>query len=530
MVTSLESWLADFTVTPDDLDRLTTLLLERETPMSTRTLAQALVEEQIRQEVERLQERFVGAVPYDPANTYELGQQVVFPAFDYAIGEVQDTREGDNPEYGAFGVMTVVFDDSSLNTGSEPRAFAMGYEPDHKLNSAGENGDGLPAAETVSAEQVLQSDVFDVVVERVGEALAENETLLNVAGMWFPEDLMVETNDGHMHLAEAVLDMFEGGPLTTAQVLENIGGLGGAPQELQVFSMNFGMNLDDRFDEVGPAGEVLWFLRRMEPEQVQETPVMLRYMPIPYDRDALSPQALQLEIELADEHSELPPASANVQEARVVIIYPHRRAGTLPLNQQAARIFPTARKTERVAVTLIDAQDDEQFPAWVVRKDRYVHGLDPLYTKHALPIGSTVRLRRGEHPGEIIVDFDAHRPRTEYVTIVTANSGQVGFEPSKRAIGAGYDDLLLLGVDDLEGVDSLFQSKVSKQQPLATILRTIIPMLGNINAQGHVHAKTLYSALNVMRRCPPGPILATLANNPDFDNVGEHYWRLSPRD
>ncbi|MEL7236895.1 MAG: hypothetical protein AAGK74_20495, partial [Chloroflexota bacterium] len=77
------------------------------------------------------------------------------------------------------------------------------------------------------------------------------------------------------------------------------------------------------------------------------------------------------------------------------------------------------------------------------------------------------------------------------------------------------------------GVDSLFQSNVQRQQPVATILRMLIPLLGGINAQGHVHARTLYSAVNVIRRCPPGPILATLANNPDFENVGEHYWKLS---
>ncbi|MEO0565451.1 MAG: hypothetical protein AAF125_25310, partial [Chloroflexota bacterium] len=306
-----------------------------------------------------------------------------------------------------------------------------------------------------------------------------------------------------------------------------IGGIGEEPMPLQVFSMNYALNEDDRFDEVGPAGEVLWFLRRMQPDQVRTIPEMLQYTPITYDRDTLSPESIELERELGDEHSPLPFAAARIKEAVVTVIYPHRRVGTLPLNHQAARIFPTARQTDRVNITLIDAEDGEEFNAWVVREDKYVHGLNPMYIKHALPVGSSVRLRRGEEPGRIIVDFQAYKPRSEYVTIIKSNDGNIGFETAKRGIGADFDELLLLGVDDLEGVDKLFQANVNSQQPLATILRIIIPPLGQLNAQGHVHAKTLYSVLNVIRRCPPGPILATLANNPDFENVGGHYWKLS---
>jgi hypothetical protein len=30
-----------------------------------------------------------------------------------------------------------------------------------------------------------------------------------------------------------------------------------------------------------------------------------------------------------------------------------------------------------------------------------------------------------------------------------------------------------------------------------------------------------------MRRSAPGPIFATLSANPDFEDVGDHYWTLS---
>jgi hypothetical protein len=524
-VTNTISWTHDFIITDADIEYLNALLLEREVPLDTRTLARAVVNERVRQEKERLQDRFKNAVLYDPAKTYEVGQRVVFSAFAYAMGEVVDIRPGENGAYDAFKVMRVFFEDDGLNTEAEGREFAMGFPHEHRLNTGDE--EHLPTLEAMSADDIIQSDFFYELLDTVDDRLMDDDSLIQVAGYWFAKELMIETNEGHLHLAEAVLDMHGGGALSTESILEQIGGISDEPKPLQVFSVNYALNQDDRFDEVGPAGEVLWFLRRMEPEQVQTTPKMLRYTPIQYDRDTLNELALELERELGDEHSPLPYAAASTKEARVTVIYPHRRCGTLPLNHQAARIFPTARKTERVCVTLVDAADEERFSAWVVRKAKYVHGLNPLFTKHALPIGSTVRLRRGAAPDEIIVDFRAYKPRSEYVTIVNAENGQIGFEQAKRGIGADFDELLLLGVDDLEGVDKLFQDDNQKQQPLATILRVIIPMLGRFGVQGHVHAKTLYSAVNVVRRCPPGPILATLINNPDFQNVGGHYWQLS---
>jgi hypothetical protein len=103
----------------------------------------------------------------------------------------------------------------------------------------------------------------------------------------------------------------------------------------------------------------------------------------------------------------------------------------------------------------------------------------------------------------------------------------LAFENHKRAIGAEYDDLMILGADDLAGVDALFQANIQQRKSLVSILRSIMPSLGALTPQGTVHAKTLYSAVNVLRRCPPGPIFAALVNNPDFQNTGGDYWKLN---
>jgi len=188
-------------------------------------------------------------------------------------------------------------------------------------------------------------------------------------------------------------------------------------------------------------------------------------------------------------------------------------------------IFPTARRTQRIFVTLVDGQDGQEYSGWVVRQDRYVFGLHEMFTKHKLPVGTHVIVRRQEGSDKIVIDFHAHRPRTEWVRLVTNKNNQIAFEDQKRGIGAEYDDLMILGTDDLAEVDKL--SVHYKRASVSSILHTLITELSRNSPQGTVHAKTLYSAYNVLRRSPPGPIFATLESHSDFEHVGNHYWRLS---
>ncbi len=79
----------------------------------------------------------------------------------------------------------------------------------------------------------------------------------------------------------------------------------GVNPKLAEFSLNFALQEDERFDEVGPAGQVLWCLRRLEPQEVREVPLYLEYSPIEYDPDDLTDQMLNLEAHLDDELSDV---------------------------------------------------------------------------------------------------------------------------------------------------------------------------------------------------------------------------------
>ncbi len=510
-------WARDFFVTDDDVEYLTGLLLERETPLSIDELALALIEQRLEQEKAALQERYKDVHLYNPSDAYQVGQTVMFPALDFSTAQVIEQRSGDNPDYGEFNVIRVQFDDRTT------REFAANLTTPHKLSESADGG-ALPGLPEIDADQILREN-RDLLIEKLTDKLHETGDLVSVAGKWFSRGLMFDVNEGYLNLAEAVLDLAEGGPLSTEEIVQQIGGLGDVKIELQIFCMNDALSRDKRFDEVGPLNTVLWFLKRVEPPEVQNTPDILRCTSYDYDPDILSREQEALEAEIDDEWSPVQGDHDEDEQVLLALIFPHRRAGTLPLNGAMRNIFPTARRTQRIAVTLIDGQDGEEFPGWVVRQDRYVFGMDALYQKHKLPVGTYIIVRRQPNSDKIVVDFHAHRPRTEWVRLVTSKNGQIAFEDQKRGIGAEYDDLMILGTDDLAEVDKLIAQY--RRASMSSILHTLIVELSRNSPQGTVHAKTLYSAFNVLRRCPPGPIFATLNTSPEFEHVGNHYWRLS---
>lgn len=524
-----QHWARNFIITEDDLEFLTGLLLERETPLSSDDLARALIENRIQQEIAELEARYKDVQPYTPAGHFPTGTKVIFPAVNFEVAKVVSTRPGKNTSnYGDFTAITVQFENDKLN--KQPlREFASDLKTPHALSeeSQGAESSFLPT-ESPSADEILAANGKEIIAA-LDRKLNAADDLVLLTGKWFPRALLVDVNIGHINLAEAVLDLAEGVPLSTETILEEIGGLENAPQELQVFSMNYALNNDSRFDEVGPSGEILWSLTRLEPKEVLHIPPMLAYSAIDYDPELLDANLRALEQEICDELSDIPdmPLDDPLDEVTVTLIYPHRRMGTFPLNAKTRPIFPTARSTPRVWVTVVDDEDGEEFPCWVVRNSRYVHGLAPYYRKHRLPIGAYVNVFREDEPGKVAVSYNGHRPRTEWIRLITSQNNQIAFENHRRAIGAEYDDLMILGADELAMVDGFFQTAQQQKKALSSILKTIIPALGRLTPQGTAHAKTIYSAVNIIRRCPPGPIFATLIANPDFQTVGDHYWKLT---
>lgn len=515
---SNEYW-SSVQVTPQDLENLHTFLFERETPMTAHELAAAFVESRLRTErsAAEKEQQSAGRV-FLPKDEFKVGEELLFPALEWKRGKVTAVRAGVNPSVGDFDVLTVQMEDQS------ERLFAARLES-HFLNQA-------PASARESDKDDPASILRqhgDAIVKKLEQALGVDEDLVRIAGRWFPRALLIDVNRGQLNLAEAVLDMAGGEPLPTEALMKDIELPDGVNPKLAAFSLNYALQGDNRFDEVGPAGQVLWCLRRLEPDYVREVPPPLRYVEIEHDRGQLNAAMKSLESQLDDEltPSEEHDSREEVEAITISLIYPHLRAGTLPMSARARRLFPTAYESPRVRFTLVDGKTKQRIPAWVVRKHGYVFGLREWYKAHQLIPGSLVLARKSENPGEVIVEVKSQRSSKDWVrTVIVGADGGIVFAMLKQPITAEFNDRMVIHVPDFKALDPLWEIK----RPFEDLVMLVMRELTKLNPQGHVHAQELYAAVNLLRRVPPAPLFALLAANPAFKHVGDLHYRIDAED
>lgn len=510
-------WGDEFRVTPDDLQYLSTLLVEEELPRSAEELGRALVLHRCRQEEALIERAMSKGTPYQPKHNYKTDERVVFPAMGYRVAEVIGARAGHNPEYGTFQVIQVKFEDG------KEREFASELTIDHPLNREPQAG----AAEGTDRRtpEDLAAQYGPQVRPLLEEYLESEPDFVRLAGKWFRSDLLVEVHAGHLNLAEAVLDMEEGGPSPTEALLGDLELPEEITPQLRTFSLNYALQEDERFDEVGPAGEVLWFLRRMEPVGVQSIPIHLQYQPLEYDPALLTSEMAALEQELDDEWSSLNSPTEVPEPVTLVLTYPHWKSGTLPLSSRLARIFPTGR-THRIRFTLKDADTGTEVPSWIVREGRYAYGLEEWYRTYDIPVGAYLELARGEKSGTVVIRQRSRRPRREWVRVALPAEGQLTFEMRKKLIGCHYDELMIVADEDSTAMDMVWARTHEQGLSLSQLIAEIFPELAKLSPQGTVHAATLYSGVNVAMRTPPGPLLAQLIVSGGYAPVGDNYWVL----
>jgi hypothetical protein len=85
--------------------------------------------------------------------------------------------------------------------------------------------------------------------------------------------------------------------------------------------------------------------------------------------------------------------------------------------------------------------------------------------------------------------------------------------------------LLIVGTDVIAAIDAHWRRAEASKRSIASLLAELFPPLAALSPQNTVHAKTLYSAMNMMKRLPPGPLFAELVRLPAFKAVGDHYWQ-----
>lgn len=508
-----EYWHAEFSITDADIEQIYNHFLEIEMPQTVDQLAAVIVNHRVHQEINGIKQQMKGHAVYQPQESYAVDDKVVFPAMQFARGAVTAVRAGYNPEFGKFNVVSVPLD-------KKVHEFASDFTSEHTLNA--EDGEEIITSLLSVDSDAIYQQYGQVVVGKITEALVAQSDFIKLRNEWFTKSLMADISVGHLHLSEAILEINEGGPLSVDELLPDLDLGKGVKTEIQRFSLNHSLLNDARFDEVAPGNEVAWFLKRLEPDDVKQTPERLKYTPIPYEQSQLSPGFQLLEQELDDEWSDFSSGSMS-QPAIFSLTYPHKWAGTIPLSSRIRPLFPLGN-SPRQRIVFLDEHSGDEIEGWIVQENRYVSGLKEWYTTHDIPIGGFLHLSPGPKPGVIKLGFDRRKPKREWVRLATVQDNRLQFDLKRRSVGCGYDDLLIVGTDVVAAVDALWRRVETNNYDLGSILVQLFPSLADLTPQRTVHAKTLYSAVNMLKRIPPGPIFAELMANPLFSTVGDHYW------
>jgi hypothetical protein len=516
LTNSIEVYWNNLEFSPDDLDYLYNYLLDREEPLNIFDLARALIGERIRVQQEVLNTSNQSSKPYLPSEIYNINDLITFPKEKGAIGKVIDIRDGISLTNEKFQVMVVEFSPDRI------KEYVMDNES-HPLNLAASF-----AADQDELKFAIFNKYGNAIAQKINQAMEISEEIVCIGGKSFPKALLVDINAGFLNLAEALLEMSEGGPLSTQEIINNIEFPSDDNPSLIEFSMNYVLQEDPRFDEVGPAGETLWYLRSFEPEYVQNVPVYLKSNRFEYEKSEICDELNVLQKSIFDELEFEDVSQENPDEVTIHLIFPHWRAGTLPLSSRLSSFFPVAFESNNVLFTFVDEDSKERFPGWVIFKPRYVYGLGAYYKKKKLIPGSVIHLKKSGIPGEIIISLDSSRSTRDWIRTANVNADKnLTFTMLKQMVSSEIDERMAIALpESLQLIDEFWGNTHKIKQNFEKFIISMMRELSKLNPQGHVHVAELYAAVNIGFRCPPGPILNLLHQAPWAISLGDLYYRL----
>jgi precorrin-6B methylase 2 len=129
----------------------------------------------------------------------------------------------------------------------------------------------------------------------------------------------------------------------------------------------------------------------------------------------------------------------------------------------------------------------------------------------------------------MVVDYiPLSQPKEEQVRVPRVVEGRLTFEWQTRTIPYKYDPLMLIAETRFEDMEALWLEGEKVSKPIFEVMCDVFPELAQLHSQGHVHARTLYSAVNLVRRCTPGTVFSELSARPCFDSIGDGYWTYDP--
>lgn len=513
-------WQEEFTVTDQDVHFLRDLIIEHGEPVTIDDLAVSLIQTHCQREIQTVRHELHRGPLYQPKDSYQVGQTLIFPAMHFAAGTVVGTRPGYDPSHGEFEVIQVQFEGAG-----EEREFASRLPAAHVLNRP-EGNDGLTFLDDLVSPDEIVREYGALVKEKVARRLQEEDAgFVHYQGRWLVREMLPEIHMGHLNIAEAAIDV-EGRPLSPKELLPVLELPEEIPSAVKEFALNVALAGDERFDDVGWDGTVLWFLRRLEPAVIVNPPTRLRFIEEPFERNAILPELLALAKEIDHEISTetlVRSLDTVVYKTHVLLTYPHVRSGTLPLGPQLKAMLPQGT-TQHTRIEFIDGRSGETMVGWVHHELGFVAGLEKWYADNNILPGAFVRIERMKKSGVLLVDFEQRRLRREWVRVVNVKDGRITFGMQKLPIACQYDEEMAVHHADEGQLDAFVEQIYAERRPLAALLREIVPELVKLNPSGTVHAKTIFAAVNLFRRTRSAPVFAVLSTEPAYVHVGNGLW------
>jgi len=513
-----EYWLEEFAIHKEDVEYLYEWFVEEGEPRTIDELGLKVVERHCLGEEDALSKKSDRGLIYQPQQKYAVGQRLVFPAFEYAVGKVLAVREGNNPRYGPFGVIQV-----QLENGAAPREFAAEFALDHALNRSMAL---LKGSEGFLSPEQLYKDHGPSVRKRLQDALLQNEDFVHFDRHWFLRELLLEVSPFHLNIAEAMIDERHQ-PLTISQLLEEVELPSETKISVRAYALGYALSQDPRFVEISVSDAPTWYLNSLIPTSVHHKPARLVPMYSARGGEWLNRELRDFVTELADEADELEQPRVvkpgSVDSVQILLIYPHRREGTLPLPTWALGLL-LEKPAEPLRVTFLDQQNKEKIACWMMPAEGYAWGLGEWYQRHGVPIGGVVELRQADDPVTFLISHEKRRRKGDWIREAKVFRGRLTFSIQRKAYACHYDKHLLIDEGPADELNGLWINAGQETQSLFEYLTEIFPELAKLSGQGLVHAKTLYSAVNLTRRCGAVPIFAELTRRACFDPVGDGNW------
>lgn len=241
-----EYWRNEFELTAEDETDLQEHFFLQNHPLSTGQISRLLMDW-------RLAEDKPASGKYSPTQQYQVGQKIIFAALDDDTGEVMAIRDGENERYGSFRVIKVYFAEYE-----ETREFASELDPSRfEVQLTDE-----PNNEPLLSPEELYASFGSIVLNTIQEALNKSPNFVQWGNDWVATIILVPYNQGHLHIADAMIDIM-GSAMQTTELLKEIPLEGEYGQEVKEFSLNYMLSQDSRFKNMGTYSEPLWYLLRL---------------------------------------------------------------------------------------------------------------------------------------------------------------------------------------------------------------------------------------------------------------------------